>query len=260
MALWFHVRSTKSRVYLLVSSILWCLSRILRLLAFCYQRLCGNTCKFANIYALNDALQVHIKVPRSWKIRAGQFIYLCVPGLSSCSWIQSHPFTVVWWYLTPNDELVIVLLVEVKKGFTKKLMELTQNNRPTAQTDNVSLELAKRLHPPDEIPIEDEGDYTPEELRAIQKYLRNQVVEANWRYSPNDTIFTFTPVRASIRGPYGCEKNFRNYGSILMFATGIGIAGQLPYIKRLFEDRDIGKTQTQKIFLYWEIESECGYY
>ncbi|KAI3339697.1 hypothetical protein F4824DRAFT_454462 [Ustulina deusta] len=41
--------------------------------------------------------------------------------------------------------------------------------------------------------------------------------------------------RALIEGPYGKSLSVGKYGTVLLLATGVGIAGQLPYIKELLE-------------------------
>jgi NAD(P)H-flavin reductase len=64
---------------------------------------------------------------------------------------------------------------------------------------------------------------------------------------------TTGPWRAVIEGPYGTELDFGSYGTILMFATGFGIAGQLPYIKALFEGCKRGEVVTRRIALFWQI-------
>ncbi|KAH8748345.1 hypothetical protein BGZ57DRAFT_739465, partial [Hyaloscypha finlandica] len=45
-----------------------------------------------------------------------------------------------------------------------------------------------------------------------------------------------TELRAIVEGPYGKEIHLDEYGIVLLFATGIGIAGQLPYVKQLLEN------------------------
>ncbi|OCL05849.1 hypothetical protein AOQ84DRAFT_379187 [Glonium stellatum] len=43
-------------------------------------------------------------------------------------------------------------------------------------------------------------------------------------------------MRAILEGPYGNEFDLESYGTVLLFATGIGIAGQLPYVTQLLEE------------------------
>ncbi|KAB2099591.1 hypothetical protein AG0111_0g12058 [Alternaria gaisen] len=63
-------------------------------------------------------------------------------------------------------------------------------------------------------------------------------------------------MRAVVEGPYGNELPLDSYGTVLLFATGIGIAGQLPYVTQLLEGYLNCKVKTRRIALFWEVESE----
>ncbi|KAK7924653.1 hypothetical protein PG985_006707 [Apiospora marii] len=64
--------------------------------------------------------------------------------------------------------------------------------------------------------------------------------------------------RALIEGPYGKTLSLGQYGTVLLFATDMGIAGQLPYIRKLLEQYQQCKVKTRRIALFWELEDE-GY-
>ncbi|KAH7111757.1 hypothetical protein B0J11DRAFT_542940 [Dendryphion nanum] len=61
---------------------------------------------------------------------------------------------------------------------------------------------------------------------------------------------------AVIEGPYGKELKLDSYGTVLLFATGIGIAGQLPYVEKLLEGYRNCEVKTRRIALFWEMGSE----
>ena len=54
---------------------------------------------------------------------------------------------------------------------------------------------------------------------------------------------------ALVKGSFGQEIPLQEYGTALLFATGIGIAGQLPYVKHILEEHYQGKAKTQKVVL-----------
>ena len=64
-------------------------------------------------------------------------------------------------------------------------------------------------------------------------------------------------VRAFIDGPYGTRQDFGEYGTVIMFATGIGIAGHIPYIKELIIGYNNCEVKTRRIRLVWEIKEQC---
>jgi predicted ferric reductase len=59
-----------------------------------------------------------------------------------------------------------------------------------------------------------------------------------------------------ISGPYGSLTNYQDYGAVLMFASGIGIAAQVPHIKELFDRFTQGTARTRRIHLVWKTKKE----
>lgn len=145
---------------------------------------------------LSDAVHVHIRPSKPWKPQAGQYVYLCIPGASHTSFVQSHPFFVAWWYRDAEGD-VIVLIVEKRKGFTRDLFHHASNDV---------------------------------DLRS--------------------------GMRAIVEGPYGKELDLESYDTVLLFATGMGIAGQLPYVTQLLERYQSSGVTNRRIALFWELDSE----
>ncbi|KAF2181279.1 hypothetical protein K469DRAFT_589592 [Zopfia rhizophila CBS 207.26] len=59
---------------------------------------------------------------------------------------------------------------------------------------------------------------------------------------------------AIIDGPYGKKVDLTRFETVMLFATGIGIAGQLSYLKSLMNIKDKRATSIKRITLFWEIE------
>ncbi|KAM0132883.1 hypothetical protein ACHAP3_006172 [Botrytis cinerea] len=154
-----------------------------------YKKKSGN--KTREIPVL-DAVHVHVRLARPWTWRAGQWVYLSIPGLSRSSFAQSHPFFVSWWYRDAKGDSFIVLIIEKRKGFTKDIVSVGPRS----------------------------------EMRAI------------------------------VEGPCGRELHLESYGTVLLFATGIGIAGQLPYVTQLLEGYHNYEVKGRRIALFWEMDSE----
>lgn len=58
---------------------------------------------------------------------------------------------------------------------------------------------------------------------------------------------------AWISGPHGSGAPVGKYGSVLMVATGIGIAAQLPYLKELIWGFNHCEIRTRRIHLVWQL-------
>ncbi|XMA13701.1 hypothetical protein WAI453_006492 [Rhynchosporium graminicola] len=138
----------------------------------------------------SNVLQIDITVPRKWKVKAGQYVFLSIPRLGVMVGLRGHPFMISWWDWS-LDGLTISLLVKSRTGFTREL-----------------------------------DRYTNKELLAF------------------------------IDGPYGIEHTFGDYGTVIMFATGIGIAGHVPYIKDLISGYNNCQVRTRRILLIWQINKE----
>jgi predicted ferric reductase len=61
---------------------------------------------------------------------------------------------------------------------------------------------------------------------------------------------------AFIDGPYGQKHDFGDYGTVIMFATDIGIAGHMPFIKDLVRGYNSCEVRTRRIVVVWQMEHE----
>lgn len=164
--------------------------------------------------------QVHIKVVRPWKFNVGQFVYLSIPGVSLSAPFQSHPFALSWWYKTESGDDIAVFLVQPKQGFTKRL-----------------------------------GYLTPQPSKGWKAQATSR---EGLRLDSFDTSGS-KKWKTIIEGPYGNDLNLRTYDTVLLFATGIGIAAQLPYVRQLLAEHYAWIAKTRRIALFWEMSSECKY-
>ncbi|KXL50146.1 hypothetical protein M433DRAFT_157048 [Acidomyces richmondensis BFW] len=59
---------------------------------------------------------------------------------------------------------------------------------------------------------------------------------------------------AFVEGPYG-EQSFQSYGTVMLFAAGVGITHQVPHVRDLVNAYTEGTCATRKIILVWIIQS-----
>ncbi|CAK7237495.1 hypothetical protein SBRCBS47491_009996, partial [Sporothrix bragantina] len=141
---------------------------------------------------LSDVVHVHVELARPWRLQAGQYANLWIPGVSPTSFAQLHPFYVAWWY-RKEDKDYAMFIVQTKRGFTRSL---------AAHRDDTE------------------------------------------------------PMLAAVEGPYGKQLHLDDYGTVLLMATGIGIAAQLPYVSQLLEGYHNCEVRTKKIALYWQVDRD----
>lgn len=65
-----------------------------------------------------------------------------------------------------------------------------------------------------------------------------------------------TNLMTLIDGPYGRSESYSKYGNVVMFATGIGIAAQLPHIKELLRQCKNCQACTKTIHVVWQLDKE----
>lgn len=100
-----------------------------------------------------------------------------------------------------------------------------------------------------------------------------------WAKGPNDTLdltvlikrrqgFTNKLIRlvgapnitrAYLHSSINYRLDFGRYGTVLFFATGIGISAVLPHIRKLFEDMEEHQSKARRITLIWLVEKECKF-
>jgi len=60
--------------------------------------------------------------------------------------------------------------------------------------------------------------------------------------------------KAYVEGPYGNES-FQSYGTVMLFAAGVGITHQVPHVRDLVAGYANGTCATRKVILVWVIQS-----
>lgn len=58
-----------------------------------------------------------------------------------------------------------------------------------------------------------------------------------------------------VSGPHGHSEAVDRYETVLMVASGFGIAGHLPYLKRLIHGHNASNVLTRRVHLVWEIHN-----
>jgi len=61
--------------------------------------------------------------------------------------------------------------------------------------------------------------------------------------------------RCFVEGPYGGIHNLRSYGTVMLFAGGVGITHQVPYVRDLVIGYANEVVATRKVVLVWVIQS-----
>lgn len=71
------------------------------------------------------------------------------------------------------------------------------------------------------------------------------------RASPTGRI----TITGLVEGPYGGLDSLHSYGTVVLFAAGVGITHQIGHVRELLEGQAAGTVATQKIVLVWSVRT-----
>lgn len=222
--LWRHLEDLPQQKYLLGAIILWAAFRCWRMSTLLYRSL-GRGGTKARIDPLNGgAVKITLKVSRPWKYRPGQSLYLTVPSIGLWT---AHPFSVAW----SGAEDALGQSVSRQSSFNEK--NFTYRKR--------SGEVEKA-----------QGEET---ISLIVK-KHTGVTHKLWHHGMVGEAGV--DLTALVEGPYGNERSLSSYGTVILFASGVGITHQLGYVKQLVQGFAEGTVATKRITLVWVMPStEC---
>ncbi|KIW78102.1 hypothetical protein Z517_07935 [Fonsecaea pedrosoi CBS 271.37] len=221
--LWMHLDGTYQKGFLLGAIIIWATARFFRLATLVYRSIGSGGTK-AKVEPLNGGVvKITITNPRPWTYRPGQSLYLTIPSIGLWT---AHPFSVAW----SGVEEALNRSSSLKSNYSEK--------RP-----------AIHIYSKD---IEKRGDETISLIVKKQNGMTNKL----WQRAM--TAGAGLEVNALIEGPYGNERSMSSYGTVLLFASGVGITHQLGYVKQLVEGYGHGTVAAKRVTLVWVIPStEC---
>lgn len=234
-ALWRHLSSSMklSGLYLLVSGCTFLTTFVMQCLVLLYRNVAlHRDCSRALIARQNDVVRMTIFTPRSWKVKAEQYVNVWISSVSLWSSLQSHPFTIASWSEDKNPSLDF--LIESRDDFTRKLFNRVDEH----QGRNVSLRGVEeinesRIDAADEIDQSHFGD--AENFRVSPK--------------PSDLCIAF------FSESHGSNVPIENYGKVLMMVIEFEIATQLPFLKELIQGFNLSEIRTRNIHMMWQLQN-----
>jgi len=238
IGLWVHLKAFPQFKYLLAAIIIWVATRIWRSATTIYRSFAtgGRSCK-AIVEALpGGAMRIEFVTPRPWKAQCGQTLYFGAPSIGL--WTM-HPFSVAWSQSYSQGGLSRNL--STKTTFTNTAdPEKHTLNLPASRAREMDLEGPK--HQSFSLIVKKYDGFT----RKLYEKASKQ---------PEGLPLT---INAMVEGPYGHAKSFNSYGTVMLFASGVGITHQMPYVRDLIQGYADGTVATNRITLVWVIpDTEC---
>jgi len=220
IGIWVHCKDGKlpQMNYLIWIVALWVAERCIRLIRILYRNVSTSGCTQATVEALpGDACRVTFELRRPWQVTPGCHVYAYLPSVSL--WM-SHPFSIAWSDSRPTPYLT---LEDEKLPTTQQDLG---NPLPTRTTTSISLIMSKRS--------------------GMTAKLYNKASA-----SPTGII----TIAGAVEGPYGGLESLHSYGTVILFAGGVGITHQISHVRDLLAQYEEGKVATQKIVLVWSVRT-----
>ena len=132
-SLWLHFgpRRTFPSLCLVVGSCLWLLQTIMWVLMLTYRNVGSGPSSRAEIQYYQrgnagsvEAVQLKVTLKRSWKVAAGQYVYITIPRLVKHKMgpFQAHPYTVAWIETDRStDQQTASFLIQCQRGFSSDI-------------------------------------------------------------------------------------------------------------------------------------------
>lgn len=238
ISVWIHcqIGTLPGQIYIYLCAGAWALDRFFRffrLVYHNYSRSKGLTSiRVEALPGAGDqalqAIRLTVSCPRPWKYVPGTHAYIYIPSLSF--WMN-HPFSVAW----------------SSTRYPPIPLSPFEPKSPISPTGSFESDLEKYKLPPPSGP----GESTDLHFVIAKRTGMTAALYRKAAAQPNG-ILTIT---GFLEGPYGGNDNLTSYGTVILFAGGIGITHQIGHIRHLLHGHETGTTATKKIVLVWSVKN-----
>lgn len=169
----------------------------------------------------SEACRVTVKLARPWRLRPGCHAHIYLPSVAM---LTSHPFSIAW----ASDRAPELRITEdVEKG------------------DNDDREIAIR------------GPSATASSVSFVVRARTGFTRALYDRAARNKSRIFSAM-GFIEGPYGHHAPLNSYGTVLLFAGGVGITHQVSFVHHLVSGYCNGTVSCRRILLVWSVaNTEC---
>lgn len=213
--IWIHLSGRHQQQIIYAVVAIWAFERTYRLVRILMRNV-GNGGTQADVEVLpGDALRVTVRMARPWTFRPGQHAYLTIPSVGLHT---NHPFSLAW--SEEEEDLSITNMTADDKGLPMNRQDILEHRKTS-----MSFIIRRRTG-------------------FTEKLYKKADLSAAGRFSCN----------AFVEGPYGGE-DLSSYGTVMLWAAGIGITHQVPHVRELVAGYANGTVATRRLTLVWIIQS-----
>lgn len=179
-----------------------------------------------------DAVRVTCKLARPMRLLPGSHAHIYIPTIGLWT---SHPFSIAWG----EDPRITALEIELEN------MNLSDRD--------YERELERRSRPLTRFPDHKVSiSFICRARTGFTRDLYNRAIEYDGLENAPLTTWGF------IEGPYGSLESFESYGTVLLFAGGVGITNMLCHVHQLVESHRKGTGACRRVVLVWSIQEDTA--
>lgn len=234
----------KAMMYVIVTT--WVIERSSRLLRLLYYNITHRGMTEVHVEALEGgACRATFYIPRSWTSRPACHLYAYIPVVSL--WM-SHPFSIAW---VEQGQLRRRPSTFIPLSSTSTIVGSPSPSRRDSFSKRPSPSVISSWDT--ELQSFPKSKHNAAALTCIMA-ARNGMTSALYhraRNAPNGIL----QLRAFVEGPYGGLDSLRSYGTVLLFAGGVGITHQLSHMRDLINGFEAGTCATRKLVLVWSVKN-----
>ncbi len=234
----------KAMMYVIVTT--WVIERSTRLLRLLYYNISHRGMTEVHVEALEGgACRATFYIPRSWTSRPACHLYAYIPVISL--WM-SHPFSIAW---VEQGQLRRRPSTFIPFSSTSTVVGPPNSSRRNSFSKRFSPSVISSWDA--ELQSFPKGKKNAAAITCIMaaRSGMTSVLYHRARNAPNGIL----RLRAFVEGPYGGLDSLRSYGTVLLFAGGVGITHQLSHMRDLINGFKAGTCATRKLILVWSVKN-----
>lgn len=202
--------------YIIIVILVWALELLARLVWIVYYNVALRDHTDVLVEALpGEAVRLSFHLVRRLNFTPGSHVHAWLPRMS---WFSSHPFSLAW----AEDHEVL----PANNGENAEAAKESETNQNSKHKIKCTVSCVVRAE------------------KGMTRTLYNKAANA-----PN----RFITLAAAIEGPYGGHEALDSYGTVLLFAGGVGITHQMGFVRQLVQGSINGTVATRKVVLVWSV-------
>lgn len=207
-----------------------------------------------------EACRVTFDLSRPWRWQPGCHVHAYLPAIALWS---SHPFSIAWAENRPPSSPKEIELEKMPPSSPVAALTRDSSVPPSVATRQSAYSrksamaiptiatIAEVTHKAESANISLPRDAA---VTSVSLVMRARTGMTRQLYNkacaaPAGKITTW----GAIEGPYGGHETMSSYGTVLLFAGGVGITHCVGYVHHLLLQYQAGVSSTQKILLVWSV-------